>query len=95
MKRSAISHIDLCYIGCVERVYREPVLDWLMFYLMHLLGKCFCCDLHVHTEKPFRNLIESNRNKIVFTIFRLISNQTDIRLVPHQSENYQYNLISV
>ena len=28
----------------------------------------------VHTEKCFRNLIKSNRNQIVFTIFRLIWN---------------------
>ena len=31
----------------------------------------------LHTEKTFRNLIESNRNKIVITIFRLIWNQTE------------------
>ena len=31
----------------------------------------------------------------LFTIFRLIWNQTDIRLVPKQSENGNYNLISV
>ena len=34
----------------------------------------------VHTEKSFRNLIKSNRNQIVFTIFRFIwnSKQTSI-----------------
>ena len=35
----------------------------------------------VHTEKSFRNLIKSTRNQIVFTIFRLIWNQTDVHLV--------------
>ena len=49
-----------------------------------------CC-----TQKSFRNLIKSNRNQIVFTIFRLIWNQTDVRLVPNQSANGKYNLISV
>ena len=39
----------------------------------------------LHTEKSFRILIISNRNQIVFTIFRLFWNQTDVR----------YNLISV
>ena len=34
-----------------------------------------------HTQ---RNVIKSNRNQIVFTIFRLIWNQTDVRLVPNQ-----------
>ena len=30
-----------------------------------------------------------------FSILRLIWNQTDVRLVPNQSENGKYNLISV
>ena len=34
-----------------------------------------------HTEKYFRNLIKSTWNQIVFTIFRLIWIQTDVRLV--------------
>ena len=45
----------------------------------------------MHTEKSFRNLVKSNRNQIVFTIFRLIWNQ----MVPNQSENGKWNLISV
>ena len=40
----------------------------------------------LHTEKSFRNLIKSTRNQIVFTIFRLIWTQTDIRLDPNQSK---------
>ena len=32
---------------------------------------------------------------IVITIFRLIWNRTDVRLVPNQSENGKYNLISL
>ena len=47
-----------------------------------------------HTEKSFRNLIKPTRNQIVFTMHRLIWNQRDIRLVPNQSENGKYNLIS-
>ena len=35
----------------------------------------------LRTEKFFRNLIKSNRNPIVYTLFRLICNQTDVRLV--------------
>ena len=34
-----------------------------------------------HAEKYFRNINKSNRNQIVFTIFRLIGIQTDVRLV--------------
>ena len=48
----------------------------------------------VHTEKYFRNIIESNLNQIVFTISRLTWNQTDVRLVQNQSASGKYNLIS-
>ena len=48
----------------------------------------------LHTEKSFRNFIKSTRNQIAFTIFRLIWNQTVVRLVPNQSQNCKYNLIS-
>ena len=48
------------------------------FFLLH----SFSCFFNLHTEKSFRNLIKSNRNKIVYTIFRLIWNQTDtVRLL--------------
>ena len=48
----------------------------------------------IHTEKSIRNLIKLTRNQIVFIIFRLIWSQTDVRLVPNQSENSKFNLIS-
>ena len=40
------------------------------------------------------NLIKSTRIQIIFTIFLLIWNQTDVILVPNQSANGKYNLIS-
>ena len=40
-----------------------------------------------HTEKCFRNLFKSNRNRIVFTMHWLIWYQTDVLLVPNQSED--------
>ena len=40
-------------------------------------------------------LIKLTRNQIVSTIFRLIWNTTDVRLVPNQSENGKCNLIPV
>ena len=49
----------------------------------------------IHTEKYFRNLITSNRNQIVFTMHRLIWNKTNVSLLPNQSENGKYNLISI
>ena len=49
--------------------------------------------------KIFRNLIKTNRNQIVFTIFRLIWNKTANEeypfAAPNQSENGKYNLFSV
>ena len=47
----------------------------------------------LHKEIFFWNLIELNRNQIIFTIFQLIWNETEIRLVPKQSESGKYNLI--
>ena len=52
-------------------------------------------NLCTHRGEFFsRNFIKSNRNQIVFTIFRLIRIQTDVRLDPNQSKNGKYNLIS-
>ena len=70
------------------------------------MAHCFCPTYHgywmikrnkkcEHTEKSFRNLIKSNRNQIVLTIFRLIWNETDVLLVSNQSVHSKYNLISV
>ena len=58
-------------------------------------GRKLIFFVSIHTEKSFRNIIKSNRNQIVFTIFRLIYNQMDVHYVPDQSENDKYNLISV
>ena len=46
-------------------------------------------------QKSFRNLIKLNQYQIVFTIFRLIWNQTDVRMIPNQSVHGKYNPISV
>ena len=51
--------------------------------------------MSIDREKSPRHFIKSKRNQIVFTIFRMIWNQTHIRLVPKQSENGKYNPISV
>ena len=57
-----------------------------------------CCVYFVHAGKYFPNLIKSNRNQIIFTIFRLIWNilvPNAVRLVPNQLENGKFNIISV
>ena len=71
---------------------------WFRFDLM-IFGKYFSVSVvsryAVRTDKCFLNFAKSTRNQIVFSIFRLISIQTDsIRLDPNQSENGKYNLIS-
>ena len=54
------------------------------------------CDLSLllHKEKTFCNLVNSNQNQMVVTIFGVIRIQTDVRLDLIQSENGKYNLIS-
>ena len=49
----------------------------------------------MYTVIYFWYLIKSNWNQNVFTILRFMWNQTDVRLVPDQSESPKYNLISV
>ena len=61
---------------------------------LYVWSVLFCrCD--ARTDKSFLNLIKSNQNQIVFTIFPLIGNQTDVRLVPNQSVYGKYNQTSV
>ena len=48
-----------------------------------------------YTKKSFQDLIKSNCYQIVFTIYRLIWNQMDVRFIRNQSENDEYNLILV
>jgi len=43
----------------------------------------------------FLNLGYLNQILIIITVFRLIEHQTEFRLFPNQSENGEYNLISV
>ena len=54
-------------------------------------GIRFFIIFFLHTEKYFRNLIKSSRNQILFITIQLILNQTDVHLVPNQSENGKYN----
>ena len=58
-------------------------------------SKHFWRLMNIHTEKSLRNLIKSTRYQIVFTIFRMIWNQTEVRFVPNQSVHGKYNQISV
>ena len=49
----------------------------------------------IELRNSVRNLIKSNQSQIVFTIYRLIWNQTNVCLVLNQWGNCKYNLISV
>ena len=64
--------------------YRQSYVTLLVRLLYLRMNLEF---FHIYTQKSFRNLIKSNRNQIIFTIFGLIWNQTEVRLVPNQSEN--------
>ena len=65
---------------------------WICLRVKRFAWKMFCHDRYgvsgnsakscVHTHKYFPDLLKSNRNQVVFTIFRVIWNQTDrIRLL--------------
>ena len=58
----------------------------------HLTGETTV--IRLNTEKYIRDLIESTRYQIVFTIFQLIWILTNVRLDPNQSENGKYKIIS-
>ena len=45
-------------------------------------------DAIVHTGESSRNLFKSSYRLIVFTIFRLVLNQPDVRLVPNWIPNW-------
>ena len=81
-----------------SNMYWSELFWYSLLYLWYLIirrtVKAYIWLPWLNTEKSFRNLIKSNRHEIVFTMHRLIWNKTDIRLVPNQSENGKYNLIS-
>ena len=45
--------------------------------MLNSLHKAASIRIELHIEKSIRNLIESTRNHIVFTIFRFIFNQSE------------------
>ena len=78
-----------------KRLGRRGSIITVTAYLSWPIAKQQSVFSHfLRTEKYFRNFIKSTRNQILFTIFRLIWNQTKVRLVPNQSVNGKYNLIS-
>ena len=85
----------LTFLGPIRVL--APNLDYsCMMYIVHILEICGrICGLHCVslTEKYFRNLIKSNPNQILFTMHRLIWNQTDVRLVQNKSVHGKCNLI--
>ena len=69
-------------------------------YIVFLLLAIFLAQAQLRDYASFRDHIKSNRTLIVFAIFRIIWNQTDVRLVPYcldtwfrtcmTSENFLY-----
>ena len=81
------------FLGQLELFNKQDLTYVNLCWIIKTELRFWAC-VNVHTEESFRNLIKSNRNQIAFTIFRLIWNQTDIRLDPNKSENGKYNLFS-
>ena len=49
-------------------------------------------EYNVHTETFFLNLVKSNQNCSVITLFQLIWQQMEFRLMPNQLEKFNYIL---
>ena len=85
-----------CYQNYMRDFQKPNRCDWLILKnARSLVIKKNAEERPYRHREYFRNLIKSNWYLIVFTIFWLIWNQTDIHLVPNQLENGKYNLISV
>ena len=89
-KQKRISQCWRSLFGLINKKFHASYLSRFEYHL-----RVFVAIGSMHTGKSFRNLIKWNRNQIVFIIFRWICNQTDVRLVPNQTENGIYKLISV
>ena len=61
-------------------------VDHASFEASPVLRSEICLPI-LHAEESLLNLVKLIRNQIVFTIHRLIWDQTDHRLVPNQLEN--------
>ena len=66
-----------------ERCLLSPRGGWIFYVEKNSIEKVSI----LQHRKSFRNLIKSTWKQIVFNIFRLIWNQTDVCLVSNQSEN--------
>ena len=77
--QSMYAHLSMCmYYQCMHRFLRMKLewdLEWMTGWFLQVISPTAAHGLH--TEKSFRNLIKSNRTRIVFTNFRLIWHQTD------------------
>ena len=93
MQSSLLNVGNVIFVSSLERwkIIAVRLRLQLLQQFLHWVYWVYSLD----TENSFRNPIESNRNQIVFTIFQLIWNQTDVCLVPNQSVHSKYNLISV
>ena len=69
----------------------EVRLHKYSFYY-HVFHKCDAYWWYTQ-RNLFEIVLNQSRNQILFTIFQLIWNQTDVRLDPSQSKNGKYNLI--
>jgi len=99
--KSVITIQIWCDLTRIINVFLWSWLNYLIVLICFAKVSSFMeyTDRRLYTQ---RNLIKSNRNQIVFTNFRfhtifwLIWNQMDsVRFISNQSENGEYNLISV
>ena len=87
------SQLRLISIIRLIKIFPIVVISHIVRYQLDFIVPCnylYLCVLSemwtqclIHADKSFRNLIKLNRNQIIFTMFRLIWNQTDVCLLPN------------
>ena len=78
----------------IHKIFRVSLIETRNMTMYTVTFRSTSISTREHTENYFRNHIRSTQNQNVFTIFRLIRIQTEVRLDANQSENGKYNLIS-
>ena len=92
--------VRIYYIDASDKIYYKDYtkIYILLYFVLYskLKGKIKVSLIRdcTYTEKLFGILI-NQLEMIIYTIFRLIWNQTDVRLVPNHPENAKYNPILI
>ena len=77
------------YFSASKQIISSPLL--VLLFVLKLQLWWDTNENIIHTQKSFWNLVKYNHFLIVITLFKLIWHQMKFRLVPNQSEKWNYN----